>query len=196
MAVRVFHGISFFDTHISARHSRALNGAHLPNLGEAAYTYLGRRELSVGHLPSKKAEPCSSTPTAKRLRTQSGRTQPPPSRVALNSDFISTRRDERLDRPAPRASSCPAVSWTGVVHVRARSRQLPTASFSHPANRPRHGLTCHRSRRMRSRQRAAGVLPGNSAKADRPFFPDRSCSLWRHLPPVHRCADGARSGPP
>ena len=74
--------------------------------------------------------------------------------------------------------------------------ELPAASFSHTAYRHEHGLTFSRSRRMRSMLRAVRILPGNSATADRSFFPDRYCSLWRSLRPVRRCADRKRSGPP
>jgi|GEM_PF-5326803 len=70
------------------------------------------------------------------------------------------------------------------------------APFSHAANQHEHGLGFSRSRRMRSMLRAVRVLPGNSATADRSFFPDRSCSLWRHLRLVRRYADRERLGPP
>jgi len=107
--------------------------------------------------------------------------------------------------------SVPRAAMTGLdVQCRARhpdrrrrslasfpSRQghkaLPAASFSPTAYRPRHGLFFSWSRRMRSLLRAVRVLSGNSARADRPFFPDRSRSLWRHLPPGRRCADVACS---
>jgi len=74
--------------------------------------------------------------------------------------------------------------------------KFPTASFSRTAYQHDHGLTSRRSQRMRSMLRAVRVLPGNSAKAERSFFPDRYCSLWRPLRPVRRYADRERLGPP
>lgn len=44
--------------------------------------------------------------------------------------------------------------------------------------------------------RALRVLPANSAWAERSFFPERFCFLWRSLHLGRRYADGERSGPP
>lgn len=74
--------------------------------------------------------------------------------------------------------------------------ESPSASFPHPANHGRQGVISRQRRRMRSLLRAVRVLSGKSACADRSFFPDRFCSLWRPLQPVRRYADRERPGPP
>jgi hypothetical protein len=74
--------------------------------------------------------------------------------------------------------------------------QLPAASFSHTAYRHEHGLAFSRNQRMRSMLRAVRVLPGDSAMAERSFFPDRYCSPWRSRRSVRRYADREHSGPP
>ncbi|AHF94131.1 hypothetical protein OPIT5_06135 [Opitutaceae bacterium TAV5] len=98
----------------------------------------------------------------------------------------------------PRAEGHPALrcrlltsSTSGRGHV-----ELPPASFSIPAGHGRHGVIPRQRQRMRSLPRAVRILSGKSACADRSFFPDRFCSLWRPLQPVRRCADRERSGPP
>ena len=67
-------------------------------------------------------ELCSSI-TRTRRRTESGRNRRW-GKAALSSAFNSASRDKCAARPAPRSLSSPAVSWTGLVHVRAKLRQI------------------------------------------------------------------------
>jgi hypothetical protein len=108
----------------------------------------------------------------------------------------------------PRAALIVQIGRLSVRHHARRCREtasstsergrdeFPVTSFSPPANRSQYGLTANPSRRMRSMLRAVRVLPGNSAWAERSFFPDRFCSLWRPLQPFRRYADRERLGPP
>jgi hypothetical protein len=133
-------------------------------------------------------ESCSSCLTAKRLRTQSG---PDPDRrrdeAALNSAFNSASRDEPPARPAPRSSSRPAVSWTGLIHVRAKSRKTSRRFIIAHGIPARAGPPLQREP-ADALVRAVRVLPGNSATAERSFFPGRYSSLCRTLRPLRRYA--------
>lgn len=83
------------------------------------------------------------------------------------------------------------LSTSGQSHA-----ELQAASFSISVSHVRHGVIPRQRQRMRSLLRAVRVLAGKSACADRSFFPDRFCSLWRPLQSVRRYADRERSGPP
>jgi len=164
--------------------------------------FYGTRTLQAMHvlLPFPRAsdearrsitvESCHSPQTERCLRTQSGRNRP-------------TVRSLRTS--APRIALSVWLVVAGGSHHRRQGREMSSprtgrdrwgispVSFSHSSIRWKHGTS--RQRCMWSWLRAVRVLPGNAAKAARPFFRDRYFCLWRPLQPRRRCADRERSGP-
>lgn len=86
---------------------------------------------------------------------------------------------ERQRRPSGQQKECSSASLSQTREDGSGDRP------GFPACRPR--VPCLRALR---------VLPANSAWAERSFFPERFCFLWRSLPLGRRCADRERSGPP
>ena len=175
-----------------------LNAACLPSSGGAravisieARRWIAPRTIKVETMqPDQDSEAAADTrrpefPAASETNTFPRRLSIP--RAVMNV-LIGPLRAE--DHPALRCRLL-ASSTSGRGHG-----EPPLASFSIPADHGRHGVIHRQRRRMRSRLRAVRVLSGKSACADRSFFPDRFCSLWRPLQPVRRYANRERSGPP
>ena len=125
----------------------------------------------------------AARPRRKRLRTQSSRPGRRRREIAPNPDFSSPRRNERsAHRPAPRASH-PAMLWTGLVHVRARSRRIsrcfilphgiPARARAHFQLKPRDAFNAASGPRSTGQFRHGGTF----------FFPG-SLSLSLAAPPA------------
>jgi len=157
-----------------------------------------RQERTVGSGASQAERGSYAAPPSPRSAcghkaSGAGRRQ---NQFAHASAFNSASRNERPTRPGPRSPSRPAESWNGPVHVRARSRQtsphfiLPQGIPARPRPRIQPELADAFNAASGSRS------PGQFRHGGPSFFPGSFCSLWRHLPPGCRCADGARLCPP
>ena len=172
LAVRVFHGIGFFDTHISARHSRALNGAHLPNLGEAAYTYLGRRELSFRHLPIQ----ARSHAAPPRQRSVCGHKAG--GHAAAEASSLSTQIS------FPRAAMNALIVQLRAHHHARRCRGLASSTFvrDHGNFQPLHSPTRQTGHGTASPATGAGgCVQGSERLAFSQAIPPRRTALFSRI---------------